>query len=127
MKTSRAWCTTRPTWLNMANRSRLGLALRYSLSRATAFINTSKLWVSTWSLNQAASAPNFPLGYTEAASSSFSIWCVCSTVPALPLCHSKSALPSVSQSLVTTAKVFTPFPSLNSSPWVERIRMARYR
>ncbi len=125
MKASLAWWTPRPTWLNMAKRSLFGLAPRYSSSKATAFIRVSRFAVSTCRRSQAASAPNFPLGQTPAASSSFRMWWVCSMVPALPRCRSRRDLPSVCQSFVTTAKVLTPLPSLKRSPWAERIRIAR--
>ena len=43
MKYCRAWLTTRPIWLKIANLSLLGRARRYSFFNAVAFSNSSKL------------------------------------------------------------------------------------
>jgi hypothetical protein len=112
----RACRATRPNWVKMANRNRLGRALRYWRSSAAAFKSSRRLKVSTCSLSQAALAPKRALGYTPAASSSLSTRCTCSMVPAFPRCHSRSWRPSVSPSLVTTAKCLTQVPSPNSIP-----------
>lgn len=68
------------------------------------------------SIPSASSGHGLALGNTPAASSFTRIWCTRSMVPALPRCHSRSAWPSMSHILVTTAKWRTWLPSSNSSP-----------
>ena len=103
-----------PTWLTIASRSLFGRAWQYPSPSAVAFINTSRLLVSTCSRSQAAFAPNFPLGYAPPSSSSTTRW-LCSTVPALPRGHSNSSRPSASRRSPPRA-TSPPAPSANNAP-----------
>ena len=86
-----AWLNTLPMAVKMANRNRSGCTSAYSAGKATFLSNCNRLWVMTCSLSHAAFAPCLALGNTPAARSLTSMWCICSIVPALPRCHSRSA------------------------------------
>lgn len=58
----RAWCTPFPTVLNSWKRSRFRRAVAKSPGRESRLSAVSRLYVSTLRRNQAAFAPNFPLG-----------------------------------------------------------------
>ncbi len=61
--------TTFPTVLNNRNRSRFGRAVRISPGKVKRLSAVSRLYVSTFSRDRAAFAPNFPLGTVAPASS----------------------------------------------------------
>ena len=61
----RAWCTTRPNWVKIANAAAAAARCDTAVSNSTAFSAASRFSVRHCSRSQAAFAPNLPLGYSS--------------------------------------------------------------